>query len=574
MSHPTPESPSAVPALQPGLFPNLKFDILSGFLVFLIALPLCLAIANGYRFPPIAGVWTAVLGGILTTFISNSQMTIKGPAAGMLVIVVGAVNGFEADIVRDRLGNPGATPAEVKEYLDGQPPEVRAEVLRASYLNALGVAVVAGVIQILFGLFRAGKLAELCPMTPIHALLASIGIIIVFKTGYQLLGTKPPPGNEAIHAVIGFPDAIPRAVRDVTVVGLTGLAIMVAWSFVTNPKLKKVPAQLLVLLACVPLSLALGLDKSFLVPMPDVLGNPSSAFAFPVFDRVATRTGIESVVLFALIGSLESILSAKAVDLIDPWRRKTDLNRDILAVGIANTACAFIGAPPMISEIVRSKANIDNGARTKYADLFHGLFLLLSAVFLSGLLAYIPLAALAAMLVYTGYRLAHPREFVNTYRIGPEQLVVFLITIVTILATDLLIGFLAGVAAKFAFHMLRGVGPGKLFRSDVEVLDQDAAEVELRVRGAAVFSNWLGLKNKILAVADDRAVVVDLSRAQFVDHSTMEKLHELEAEYKAKGRRFEVRGLENHVAMSGHPLAARRLPRSQAAAMKEAYPTA
>jgi MFS superfamily sulfate permease-like transporter len=558
----TPPAPPAAPdaePFRPGFGPNLKYDILSGFLVFLIALPLCLAIASGYRFPPIAGVWTAVLGGILTTFISNSQMTIKGPAAGMLVIVVGAVNGFEADIVRDLMGDPGATPAQVEDYLKAQPSGVRADVLRAAYVNTLGVAVVAGVIQILFGLFRAGKLAELCPMTPIHALLASIGIIIVFKTGYQLLGTKPPPGNEAIHAVIGFPDAFPRAVRDVTIVGLTGLAIMIGWSFVTSRKLKKVPAQLLVLLVCVPLSIVLGLDKSFLVPMPDVLGDPASAFAFPVFDRVMTRTGVESIVLFALIGSLESILSAKAVDLIDPFKRKTDLNRDILAVGIGNTACAFIGAPPMISEIVRSKANIDNGARTKYADLFHGVFLLLAAVFLSSLLAKIPLAALAAMLVYTGYRLAHPREFVNTYKIGPEQLVVFLITIVTILATDLLVGFLAGVAAKFFFHLLRGVGPGKLFRSDVEIIDQDETEVELRVRGAAVFSNWLGLKTKILAVADHRAVIIDLSRTRFVDHSTMEKLHELEKEFRDKGRRFEVRGLENHVPVSNHPLAARRL---------------
>jgi MFS superfamily sulfate permease-like transporter len=566
MADPHPATPDAAP-FRPGLGPNLKFDVLSGFLVFLIALPLCLAIANGYRFPPIAGVWTAVLGGILTTFISNSQMTIKGPAAGMLVIVVGAVNGFEADIVRDRLGNHEATSAQVKDYLDAAPQQERDDILRAAYTNTLGVAVVAGIIQILFGLFRAGALAELCPMTPIHALLASIGIIIVFKMVYQLTGTKAPPGDEAIHAVLGVPAALPNAVRDVTVVGLAGLAIMIGWSFVTNKKVKKVPAQLVVLLVCVPLALGLGLQDvlnengkpKFLVPMPNVLADPASAFAFPVFDRVTTWTGIQSIILFALIGSLESILSAKAVDLIDPYRRKTDLNRDILAVGVANTACAFIGAPPMISEIVRSKANIDNGARTKYADLFHGLFLLLAAVFLSSLLAYIPLAALAAMLVYTGYRLAHPREFVNTYKIGPEQLVVFLITIVTILATDLLIGFLAGVGAKFLFHLLRGVGPGKLFRSDVEIIDQDEKEVELRVRGAAVFSNWLGLKKKILAVADGKAVIIDLSRTKFVDHSTMEKLHELEMEYRAKGRVFEVRGLDKHVPVSNHPLAARKL---------------
>src|SRR5206468_3676319 len=159
------------------------------------------------------------------------------------------------------------------------------------------------------------------------------------------------------------------------------------------------------------------LPSKFLVTMPDVVGNPESAFARPDFSRVLTQTGIMSIVLFAMIGSLESVLSAKAIDLLDPWRRKTDLNRDILGVGAANTACSAIGALPMISEIVRSKANIDNGARTRFADFFHGLFLLVAAVALTKVIALIPTAALAALLVYVGFRLAHPREFVHAYKV-------------------------------------------------------------------------------------------------------------------------------------------------------------
>lgn len=542
----------------PGFKANLKYDVLSGFLVFLIALPLCLAIANAYRFPPISGVWTAVLGGLLTTFLSNSQMTIKGPAAGMIVIVVGAVNGFETDIARERMGDHGATSADVKQWLDARPPDVKTAVWQASYRNALGVAVVAGIIQVLFGLCRAASLAEMCPMTPIQGLLASIGIVIVFKSGYQVLGTKAPAGDEAIWAVVGFPNAIPNAVQSVAIVGLVGLAIMVGWSFITHRAVKKIPAQLVVLLVCVPVSLALALDRSFLVPMPNVLANPASAFAFPVFDLVATSTGIKSIVLFAVIGSLESVLSAKAVDLIDPFRRRTDLNRDVLGVGVANTAAALIGAPPMISEIVRSKANIDNGARTKYANLFHGVFLLVAAVFLSTLLAYVPLAALAAMLVFTGYRLAHPREFAHAWKVGPEQLVVFLVTIVVILMADLLIGFLAGVVMEFVIHVWNGAHPGKAARADVEVLDVDARTALLRVRGPAVFTNWVGLRKKLLAVGGDRDVVVDLGETTVVDHTVMDKLKDLRREFAEKGRQLDVRGLEGHTPLGWEKTSAHR----------------
>lgn len=544
----------------------IRANLVSGFLVFLIALPLCLAIANAYRFPPITGVWTAVLGGILTTFISNSQTTIKGPAAGLIVIVVGAVNGFETDIVKDRLGNPDAGGAEVKAYLDGLPSDQKSEVWAQAYHNALGVAVVAGVIQILFGLFRAGVLAEICPMTPVHALLASIGIVIMFKQAYLLFGLGAP-GGEAIQSVIQLPSVLAtnfqkEGVRDIMLkvgaVGLAGLAIMIGWGFITNRKVKAVPAQIVVLAICVPLSLALGLEKKFLVPMPDVMSNPQAAFAFPAFDRVLSGTGVMFIVLFALIGSLESLVSAKAVDLIDPWKRKTDLNRDMLAIGVANTAGAFIGAPPMISEIVRSKANIDNGARSKWADLFHGLFLLLAAVFLSQLLAFIPLAALAAMLVYTGFRLAHPREFVKTYKIGPEQLAVFLVTIVTILATDLLIGFLTGILLEFVIHAVNGLRPTAVVSSGVEVIELPGKKYQMTVTRAAVFSNWLGIKRKLDAVGRDAEVTLDLSNARLVDHTVMEKLHELEAEFRAAGGQLHLTGLDEHTGLSAHPLAARK----------------
>ena len=214
----------------------------------------------------------------------------------------------------------------------------------------------------------------------------------------------------------------------------------------------------------------------------------------------------------------------------------------------------------MISEIVRSKANIDNGARTKFANLFHSLFLLAFVLLLPFVITKIPMAALGAMLVFTGFRLASPKEFIHTYKIGVEQLVVFAATIAVTLCTDLLKGVMAGIALKVVIHLINGAPLRSLFRPDIEVAHAEGDTVAvLKVRAAAVFSNWLGLKGHIIRYADGRdEVVLDLSATKLVDHSTMEKLHQLEQEFAESGKRLTVTGLENHTAMSEHPLAARK----------------
>jgi MFS superfamily sulfate permease-like transporter len=254
-------------------------------------------------------------------------------------------------------------------------------------------------------------------------------------------------------------------------------------------------------------------------------------------------------------------LSAKAIDMIDPWKRKTNLNRDLVAIGIANTAVSFIGGLPMISEIVRSKANIDNGAQTRFADLWHGVFLLLCVGLIPTFLHLIPLAALAAMLVYTGFRLAHPKEFLHVKEIGLEQLLIFVVTIVAVLATDLLIGIGVGIATKFALHGLAGVQIGEFFKGDLHSSLRSDGTVVLSVKRAAVFSNWIPLKRRIEAEAlkKRRNIVVDVSRAKLVDHSTMEKLHELEADFAREGLSLELSGLDLlQRCSSSHSMSARR----------------
>lgn len=525
-----------------------QFDFISGFLVFLIALPLCLGIAGASNYPPIAGVFTAIVGALLTTLFSNSELTIKGPAAGLIVITAGCVQsfGFSTD----------ATP----------------EVNHAAYQAALAVGVVAGLIQIAFAVFRLGILQEFFPSSVVHGMLAAIGVIIISKQAHTLFGVKPE-AKEPLHLLAEVPHTILHMNPEVALIGISSLILMFGWSFLKNKTLKKIPSQLLVVILAVGLGAYFKLEvnhdylfggKAYkldpaktLVNLPD---NLLKAITFPDFSALAKPVAWFWVLMFTLIGSLESLLSAKAVDLIDPWKRKTDFDKDLLAVGIANTAVAFIGGLPMISEIVRSKANIDNGARTRFADMWHGVFLLAAVLLIPHWLHRIPLAALAAMLVFTGFRLASPKEFLHVYHIGKEQLIIFVATIIGVLATDLLIGVFIGIGVKLFVHILNGVSPLQLFRPyiDVEPIGEDGMLV--RTAGSAVFSNWIPFRNQIetIGLVQRKNVTLDFTNTRLIDSSVMEKLAGLQTEFEVEGLKLELVGLGTHEAFSSHEHATRK----------------
>ena len=551
----TPSASTAPPRGDAAGFATwLRADATAGFLVFLIALPLCLGISVASGFPPIAGVLTAVAGAVVTTFVSNSELTIKGPAAGLIVIVLGSMQA---------LGFTG-----------GSDPEAD---LRA-YRMTIAVGCVAGALQVGFGLLRVGALSEFFPTAVVHGMLAAIGVIIFLKQLPVVFGQKAQ--GDPLEVLRELPDKIAHLNPEITAIGLASLAILFGWPVLRRRLrpawLRQVPAQLLVLAVAVPLGAWFDLasehsyrlagheyrvGESFLVGIP---GNPLAAIQWPdfsVFGRPETRfTALKWTLLFALVGSIESLLSAKAVDLIDPWKRKTDMDRDLLAVGLANMVATSIGGLPMISEIVRSKANVDAGARTRFADLWHGVFLLAAVSLAAGLLHRIPLSALAAMLVYTGFRLASPREFINVFRIGPEQLLIFVATIVAILATDLLVGVAIGVLLKFVVHAANGVPPSSMFKPFLHVTTVDEQTVRIDASGSAVFSNWIPFRRQIeqLGLVQGNNVVVDLHGTSLVDSSVMEKLQELALDFEQAGRRLDIVGLEGHQQGSAHPLASRK----------------
>jgi MFS superfamily sulfate permease-like transporter len=280
----------------------------------------------------------------------------------------------------------------------------------------------------------------------------------------------------------------------------------------------------------------------------------------PRFDAVWTWLGVKFSILFALIGSLESILSAKAVDLLDPYKRETDMNRDTVAVGVGNTVTSLLGGLPMISEIVRSSTNIASGAKTRFANAFHGLCLLVFVVCAPWLLRQLPLAALAALLIYTGLRLASPRELVHAYEVGPEQVLVFAVTLLVTLTTDLLLGVAAGVLAKVFIQLVLGASLGTLLRAKVALTWDDAQAPTLRVEGAATFTNWLSLKRHLQPLLASPRLTIDLSQAKLIDHTVMSRLRDLERAFARQGQSLILCGLERHRPLSKHPNAARLLP--------------
>lgn len=536
-----PTRPNEVPRGDASGFKQyFKQDFISGLLVFLIALPLCLGISLACGYPPIAGIFTAIIGSILCTFLSDSELTIKGPAAGLIVIVVGCVEDF---------GGNGMTGGWVDADI-------------TAYKAALAVGVAAAVLQILFGFFRAGILGELFPSATVHGMLAAIGIIIMIKQFPIALGVIGA-GGDPLEMLRETPRYFADANPAIASIGIVSLAIMFAWPFIRERVsfLKSIPAPLVVLLVAVPLGMGFDLlhthsyflsnheyqlGEQYLVKMPDRVFGMFDDITFPEFSALKQAKAWKWVMMFFLIGTLESLLSAKAIDLLDPWKRKTDMNRDLMAVGVANLAASGLGGLPMISEIVRSKANIDNGARTRFADMWHGIFLLLCVALIPTLLHRIPLAALAAMLVYTGFRLAHPSEFLRVWRIGKEQLAIFVTTLVVVLATDLLIGVAAGVVLNILFHVSNGMPFKSMFKPILDVQDVDENTIIIIAKESAVFSNWIPFRHQIeqVGLVQKRNLIVDLSGAKLVDHNVKEKLKEIGQDFENAGLNFEVRGLD------------------------------
>jgi len=411
-------------------------DLKSGFFVSLIALPLCLGIALASACPPVAGIITAIVGGLLVSFIGGCQLSIKGPAAGLIIIVLGAV----LDL--------GAGDAAL------------------GYRRMLAVAAVAALLQIVFALLKAARFGRLMPPSIIHGMLSAIGIIIIAKQIHVLVGATPH-GKTPLALISEIPNSLFAMNPELAFIGLFALALMVLLPLIPNRRLKAAPEALIALLVVVPIGLYWHLDVThnyifldhvysigpeYLVNLPKSL---LTSFVWPDFSVLSQAAAYKYILSFALVGSIESVLTVIAVDSIT--KTTSNLNRDLLGIGVGNFLCALIGGLPMIAEVVRSKANVDSGAASRLANFFHGVFLLLFVSLLAPIIKAIPLAALAAMLMVVGLRLASISQFRHIFAMGADQFAVFLLTLVVTVAEDLLIGILAGSALNMSFYLIRRI---------------------------------------------------------------------------------------------------------------------
>lgn len=521
-----------------GLKENFSADALSGFLVFLLALPLSMGIAQASDFEPIYGLITALIGGIIVSFFAGSLLTIKGPAAGLIVIVAGSVAEFGG-------GEQG-------------------------WKYALGAVVVAGILQVLFGLLKFGKLSDFFPLSAVHGMLAAIGIIIISKQIHGLLGQNPlthegKPMVEPLELISAIPNTLSHPNVTAMLVGLVSLLIVFGWPMLKNSFAKKIPAPVIVLLVSIPLSFALGLQN-----IVDDKGIPKYFVHFGkgLIDILAINVSfgglsqigafIKYVIMFALVGSLEALLTVKAIDMLDPFKRKSNYNKDLIAVGIGNIFAGILGGLPMISEVARSSANVNNGGKTRWANFFHGLFILLFLLLAVSFSDLIPKPALAAMLIGVGFKLAHPKEFAHTFHIGKEQLAIFLVTIAFTLFEDLLVGIAAGMLLKIIIHLVNGTPISSLFKAPT-LVSFEGNNYLVEIDKAAVFTNYLGIKSKLDAIPTGFNVTIDLKKTKLVDHSVMESLHLFKHDYESiDNGTVTIKGLDKHQPLSSHELAGRK----------------
>lgn len=530
-----------------GLTSHWKNDIIAAVSVSLVALPLSLAIAVAIGIPPIAGLITAFVGGVVTTFFRSSKLAINGPAAGLIGVVLAAILSFQ----------------------DESNSAIQA------YQYVLAAIIVAGGLQVLIGLLKWGRIADIFPTTVIHGILASIGIIIFAKQMHVAMGTTSTAEN-TVGILKDIIYKLPEINPYIAIISGIGLVLLIFHARISYKVFHFIPAPVWVLAVSVPIVLLYGhLDSegtmifgsAFTQPenyLIDVESNWMDNLPFPDFSKVHTFSFWAAVVSINLLSTVITLAGAKAVDALDPYKRTTNMNRDLVGVGLSSMVSGALGGLPVITVIVRSTVNVHNKAKTKWSNFFHGLFIALFVLFLIPVIQLFPKAALAAVLVFTGIKLASPRKFVEIYKQGLEQLVFLISTVVITLYKDPLIGLLGGMAITLVAHLLISRVSIPQFiqmvvNSGTRLRENQDGSYTLKVKGVANFLSMLRLKGLLETVPAATNLQVDLSRTRLVDLTFQEKLIEFRREHRLTGGKVQIVGLTQHVAASNHKLALKSL---------------
>lgn len=487
---------------------NSKKDLPASIVVFLVALPLCLGIALASGAPLFAGVLTGIIGGIVVSAISGSQLSVSGPAAGLTVIVFGAIASL------------------------------------GSYETFLLAVVLAGLIQIIFGFLKAGIIANYFPSSVIEGMLAAIGIILILKQLPHAVGFDSDfEGDESFfqadheNTFTALAAASNMISYGAVIISVLSLLIMIYW-----PKIKKmsaIPAPVLVVALGIILTIVfqntgLALSRAQLVNIPVVnsFSEFTGLFSFPDFSQISNQAVWTVAFTIAIVASIETLLSIEAVDKIDTLKRVSPTNRELLAQGVGNMTSGMLGGLPMTSVIVRSSVNVNSGGRTKMSAIYHGFWLLLSLLFIPVLLNKIPLACLAAILLITGYKLANISLFKKMWKNGKDQFIPFVVTVLAIVFTDLLkgvaIGMLVGV-----FYILRTNLRNPYFFK----FEENGGKKVIRIKLAqeVSFLNKAAIQYTLLNLPAESDVIIDGTDSMYIDRDVLEIIHNFKHNAFSKG---------------------------------------
>lgn len=493
----------------------LKSDLPAGLVVFLVALPLCIAIAVASGATPFSGLIAGIIGGIVVGSLSNSPLSVSGPAAGLATLVSGAIialGGLE------------------------------------SYNLFLCAVVLAGLIQIALGALKLGGIANYIPSSVIKGLLTSIGILIIAKQIPHIFGRDKDEQGHLID-VVPFTGGdwhellVPLQKIEVGVVIISLLAILVMVLWDKSPLKKKLPYIPSALVAVV-LGITLNqiwiamnsdlqiIEESHLIVLP-IAQNAREFFGFftlPDFNGFTNGTVIMYGFIIAIIASLETLLSIEAIDNLDPERRVTNTNRELVAQGTGNALSGLIGGLPITSVIVRSSANVNAGAKTKLSAIFHAVLLLVTVILIPGILNMIPKGALAAILILTGWKLAKPAVFKGFWDAGKYQFIPFIVTVLVIIAVDLfaivpalsgkglIIGVLAGIVAATGAILHGNLKNSYYFHSEKH---SEGDTITVKLSEEVSFLNKAAIRHTLDRMPADTSVVIDASNTRYIDYDVL-----------------------------------------------------
>lgn len=501
---------------EKNIFKEIKSDLPASIVVFFVAVPLCLGIALASGAPLFAGIIAGIVGGIVVGIASDSPLGVSGPAAGLAVIVLTSIAAI------------GSWPA---------------------FLLAV---VLAGIFQLIMGFAKAGFIAYFFPSSVIKGMLTGIGLLIILKQIPHALGyDSDPEGDLSYFQTDGGTtfSSISRAFEALTpgavLISVIALAILILWDKVLTKKhriFQIIQGPIVVVVLGIlmnnlyqtgALNFSLAADQVVRLPVANNLTDFFTFFTFPDFSAITNFKVWEVAVVLAIVASLETLLCVEATDKLDPDKRVTPTNRELKAQGLGNVVSGLIGGLPITQVIVRSTANITFGGKTKMSAILHGVFLLISAITIAGVLNMIPLASLAAILIVVGYKLAQPALFTTMYKLGWEQFVPFVATVVGILATDLLKGITIGVLFGI-FYTLRHSYRNSHHMKEV-VSTEDGRKVHyIEMAQEVSFFNKASVMTALEAIPANSKVVIDFSQSKSVAHDVLELIKNYEINAKTK----------------------------------------